>query len=63
MPAGSIPRLPVFQMVITVSTVRFGETRPFDADEKAFTIVLILVGVATAAYTFGMAIDTSSGQA
>lgn len=48
----------VFQTVITVSTVGFGETVPFDPGEKVFTIVLILVGVATAAYTFGGAIDT-----
>ena len=48
----------VFQTVITVSTVGFGETQPFGPGEKVFTIVLILVGVATAAYTFGVAIDT-----
>jgi voltage-gated potassium channel len=48
----------VFQTVITVSTVGFGEARPFSPGEKVFTIVLILVGVATAAYTFGVAIDT-----
>jgi voltage-gated potassium channel len=48
----------IFQTVITVSTVGFGETRPFDSGEKVFTIALILVGVATAAYTFGVAIDT-----
>jgi voltage-gated potassium channel len=47
----------VFQTVITVSTVGFGEARPFGPGEKVFTIVLILVGVATAAYTFGVAID------
>jgi voltage-gated potassium channel len=48
----------VFQTVITVSTVGFGEARPFSSGEKVFTIVLILVGVATSAYTFGVAIDT-----
>ena len=48
----------MFQTVITVSTVGFGEARPFGSGEKVFTIVLILVGVATAAYTFGVA----SGQ-
>ena len=48
----------VFQTVITVSTVGFGEGHPFGPGEKIFTIVLILVGVATAAYTFGVAIDT-----
>jgi voltage-gated potassium channel len=48
----------VFQTVITVTTVGFGEARPFTAGEKVFTIVLILVGVATAAYTFGVVIDS-----
>src|SRR5271170_7403488 len=46
----------VFQTVITVSTVGFGEARPFGSGEKVFTILLILVGVATAAYTFGVGI-------
>ena len=45
----------LFQTVITVSTVGFGEARPFSSGEKVFTIVLIFVGVATAAYTFGRA--------
>jgi hypothetical protein len=31
-------------------------TRPLGSGEKAFTMLLILVGVATAAYTFGVAI-------
>lgn len=48
----------VFQTVITVSTVGFGEARPFGEGEKIFTIALILVGVATFAYTFGVALDT-----
>jgi voltage-gated potassium channel len=48
----------LFQTVITVSTVGFGEARPFSTGEKVFTIILILVGVAMAAYTFGVAIDT-----
>ena len=48
----------LFQTVITVSTVGFGESRPFGTGEKIFTIFLILVGVAMAAYTFGVAIDT-----
>jgi voltage-gated potassium channel len=48
----------VFQTVITVSTVGFGEGRSFGPGEKIFTIALILVGVSTAAYTFGVAIDT-----
>ena len=47
----------VFQTVITVSTVGFGEG-PLRPGEKVFTIVLILVGVGTAAYTFTVAIET-----
>lgn len=42
----------VFQTVSTVSTVGFNSSRQLDADGKAFTIVLILVGVGTALYTF-----------
>src|SRR5271154_1320747 len=48
----------LFQTVITVSTVGFGEARPFGSGAKVYTIVLIFVGVATAAYTFGVAIET-----
>ena len=48
----------LFQTVITVSTVGFGEARPFGSGAKVFTIVLIFVGVATAAYTFGVGIET-----
>ena len=48
----------LFQTVITVATVGFGEAKPFNTGEKIFTIFLILVGVAMAAYTFGVAIDT-----
>ena len=48
----------VFQTVITVSTVGFGEAQPFDSAEKVFTIILIFVGVGMAAYTFGVSIDT-----
>lgn len=55
---GLSPLNAVFQTVITVSTVGFGEVHRFDAGEKVFTIILILVGVAMAAYTFGVALDT-----
>lgn len=48
----------LFQTVITVTTVGFGEVRPFGAGEEAFTIVLILAGVGTAAYTFSVLIET-----
>jgi len=48
----------LFQTVITVSTVGYGELHRFGAGEKVFTIVLILVGVGTAAYAFGAFIET-----
>jgi len=48
----------LFQTVITVSTVGFGEVHHFDPGEKVFTIVLILAGVGTAAYTFSLLIET-----
>ena len=47
----------VFQTVITVSTVGFGEVHNFSAGQKVFTIVLILTGVGTAAYTFSMLVE------
>ncbi len=51
----------VFQTVITVSTVGFGEVRPFDTGQKWFTIFLILVGVGVAAYTFSTLVETLVG--
>ena len=48
----------LFQTVITVTTVGFGEVHRFGAGAEAFTIVLILVGVGTAAYTFSVLIET-----
>jgi voltage-gated potassium channel len=47
----------VFQTVITVTTVGFGEVHTFSPGEKVFTIVLILTGVGTAAYTFSVLIE------
>jgi len=48
----------LFQTVITVSTVGFGEVHRFSSGEKMFTIFLILGGVGTAAYTFSIIIET-----
>jgi len=48
----------VFQTVITVSTVGFGQVHRFDTGQKVFTIALILVGVGTVAYTFSLLIET-----
>ncbi|NNN20197.1 MAG: potassium channel protein [Acidimicrobiaceae bacterium] len=48
----------LFETVITVTTVGYGEVHPFTAGEQVFSIVLILLGVGTAAYTFSVLIET-----
>ena len=48
----------VFQAVITVSTVGFGEAHRFGTGQKVFTIVLILTGVGSAAYSFTVLVET-----
>lgn len=48
----------VFQTVITITTVGFGELHRFGPGEEVFTIVLILTGVGTAAYTFSVLVET-----
>lgn len=48
----------LYQTVTTVSTVGFREVREFGTAEKAFTIVVILLGVGTALYTFGVLVET-----
>ncbi len=48
----------LFQTVITVTTVGFGEIHNFNSGEKVFTIVLIFAGVGTAAYTFSLLIES-----
>jgi voltage-gated potassium channel len=47
----------VYQTVTTVATVGFREVRPLDASGQVFTIVLILLGVGTALYTFGVLME------
>jgi len=47
----------LFQTVITITTVGFNSPHPLDAGSKAFTIVLILVGVGTALYTFSAVLE------
>ncbi len=58
---GYSPLDAAFQTVITVSTVGFGEVHTFGAGQKAFAIVLILVGVGIAAYTFSTLVETLVG--
>ena len=48
----------IFQTIITVTTVGFGEAHKFDNGQKIFTIVLIVTGVGTAAYTFSVGVET-----
>ena len=47
----------LYQTVTTVSTVGFREVHPLSAGGQAFTIVLILVGVGTALYTFTQVLE------
>src|SRR5215831_10178686 len=48
----------VYQTVTTISTVGFRELHPLDTAGKIFTIALILAGVGTALYAFGVVIET-----
>ena len=47
----------LYQTVTTISTVGFREVEVFGPREKAYTIGLVLVGVSTALYTFGVLIE------
>jgi voltage-gated potassium channel len=47
----------LYQTVITITTVGYREVRPLAGGGMAFTIVLILVGVGTALYTFGVTLE------
>jgi voltage-gated potassium channel len=48
----------LFQTITTVTTVGFGELHRFSGGAEIFTILLILAGVGTAAYTLGVLIET-----
>lgn len=48
----------LFETVITVTTVGYGEVHAFSTGEQVFSIILILLGVGTAAYTFSALIET-----
>jgi len=47
----------LYQTVVTVSTVGYGFPHPIGSGIKAFTIVLILLGVGTALYTFTVTLE------
>ncbi len=48
----------VYQTVTTITTVGFREIHPLGTAGKIFTIALILAGVGTALYAFGVVIET-----
>ena len=54
---GFSPLDALYQTVTTVSTVGFREVEVLSGPGKAFTIVLILLGVGTALYTFGVLVE------
>jgi voltage-gated potassium channel len=47
----------VYQTVTTITTVGFREVEPLSSTGKVFTVVLILLGVGTALYTFSVFIE------
>ncbi len=47
----------LYQTVVTVSTVGYGFPRPIGDATKVFTVVLILLGVGTALYTFTVTLE------
>jgi voltage-gated potassium channel len=54
---GFSPLDALYQTVTTISTVGFREVEPLSAAGQVFTIVLILVGVGTALFTFSMVLE------
>ncbi|TSE01525.1 hypothetical protein FOS14_03005 [Skermania sp. ID1734] len=47
----------IYQTVTTITTVGFREVRPLTPAGEIFTIVLILIGVGTALYMFGVLLE------
>jgi voltage-gated potassium channel len=54
---GFSPLDAVYQTVTTVTTVGFREVHPLGTAGKIFTIVLIIIGVGTALYAFGVILE------
>jgi len=54
---GFSPLDAVYQTVTTVTTVGFREVQPLGPAGKIFTIVLIIIGVGTALYAFGVILE------
>lgn len=57
MALGMAPLDAVYQTVTTVTTVGFREVEAFTSAGKVFTIVVCLLGVGTALYTFGVLLE------
>jgi voltage-gated potassium channel len=55
---GFAPLDALYQTVTTVSTVGFREVEPLDGVGQVFTITLILAGVGSAFYAFGVLVET-----
>ncbi len=55
---GFSPLDALYQTVTTITTVGFREVHPLNAGGKIFTIVLIIAGVGTALYAFGVVLET-----
>lgn len=53
----------IFMTVITVTTVGFGEVRPLDPSGRYFTILLIILGVGSAAWAVTRAFEVALGPA
>jgi voltage-gated potassium channel len=54
---GFTPLDAVYQTVTTITTVGFREVNPLNAAGKIFTITLIVLGVGTALYAFGVVLE------
>jgi voltage-gated potassium channel len=54
---GFTPLDAIYQTVTTITTVGFREVNPLNAAGKIFTITLIVLGVGTALYTFGVVLE------
>jgi len=55
---GFSPLDAIYQSVVTVTTVGFGEVRPLDDSGRVFTIFLILAGVGSIGVTLAIAFET-----
>lgn len=57
--------LSIYWAICTVSTVGYGDIRPFNSTEQVFTILWMIIGVAFYSYTVGtlstIMLDSNSG--